>query len=517
MLLKKRGFLLSMIVVVLILFVSCTILSMEKKQLKESNEIKEPVVKLEEPKGLEKTVSFQEVSSILKDPRLAGATIAISVRKASDGEIMYEYFGDTRVRPASVMKLLTGAVALETLGQQHAFKTELYADGVIENGLLQGNLYLRGQGNPTLTSTELHTFALNLKRKGIHAISGHIYGDDTWFDDERLSQDLNWSDEPYHTGAQISALTFSPNEDYDAGTIIVEVSPAAKVGEAAIVRTVPATNYVTIINKTETIAKNGNHTIKVERLHGSNSIVVSGTAPLGLAKKRSWASVWEPTDYTVSLLKSTLEGQGITFTPIAQMLRGKVPNGVNLLDTNESMPLEELLIPFMKLSNNGHGEVLVKEMGRVVSGEGSWKKGLTVMNETLADLGVDTDTILLRDGSGMSHKTLVTANEVTKVLYSVQAKSWYPVFLKSLPVAGADERFVGGTLRYRMKGTTAEGNVRAKTGTLNGVASLAGYAESKDGEDLIFSIIINNHLDEKIYEVIDQIAVAITTSAELVE
>ena len=225
--------------------------------------------------------------------------------------------------------------------------------------------------------------------------------------------------------------------------------------------------------------------IKVERAHGSNTIVVSGTIPVGSKQTRTWASVWEPTDYVVHLFKNALERAGIKFASVHQIGRAVVPKDATLLTNKQSMPLEELFTPFMKLSNNGHGEVLVKELGRVVGDEGSWDTGLAVMNRSLTEMGVNMDTMLLRDGSGMSHKTLVTSNEVTKLLYTIQEKPWHPTFLNSLPVAGVNERFVGGTLRYRMKETAAAGKVRAKTGTLNGVTSLAGYAETKNGETLV--------------------------------
>ena len=179
------------------------------------------------------------------------------------------------------------------------------------------------------------------------------------------------------------------------------------------------------------------------------------------------------------------------------------------MTSKQSIPLKELFIPFMKLSNNGHAEVLVKEMGRAIGGEGSWDKGLAVMESTLADMGMDTKNMLLRDGSGMSHKNLVTANEVTKLLYAAQTKSWYPAFLNALPVAGNEDRFIGGTLRHRMKGTAAAGNVQAKTGALNGVTALSGYVTTKDGELLIFSIMVNNYLSDKTVEVLDAIAITL--------
>ena len=486
--------------IVLILITSLGVLPVGKKQLEN------PVIASTTYSEL-----VGEIDQILIDSRLNGATTGVSVRKASDGEIIYSRLGDTRVHPASVMKLLTGAAALETLGQDYRFRTEVYADGEIQNGVLQGNLYLRGQGDPTLTQGDLNAFASSLKTEGIHTINGNLYGDDTWYDDVRLSQDLNWSDEPYYTGAQVSALTFSPNDDYDAGTVIVEVSPATNTGEDGIVSMVPENSYMKIVNHTKTVAKDGKKSIRVERQHGSNTLVVSGTIPVGATKSRSWASVWEPTDYTVNLFKNSLDEQGIKFVVEPKIERGTVPGEATRLVMKESMPLKDLFIPFMKLSNNGHAEVLVKEMGKVIGGEGSWDKGLAVMESTLADMGIDTKTMLLRDGSGMSHKNLVTANEITKLLYSVQSKPWYPTFLNSLPIAGNDERFVGGTLRNRMKGTAATGNVKAKTGSLNGVTALSGYAETRDGETLIFSVMINNYLNDTTYEVHDKIAVVIAS------
>lgn len=518
--LKRRKLKWWKLMIALVLILSVITLLIIKKPVEEQEVVsenpKEFVFKeaeLDESMELHSTEKFAGIEEILKDPRLQGATTAISIRKAADGEIIYANLGDTRVRPASVMKLLTGATALEKLGTDYSFKTELYTDGAIADGVLQGDIYLRGQGDPTITKIELDSFAASLKEKGIHTISGHIYGDDTWYDDIRLSQDLNWSDELHYTGTQISALTFSPNEDYDAGTVIVEVYPAAKVGEPGNIGMVPKNDYMQIVNQVQTVSKKGDKHITVERVHGSNTVVVSGTIPVGAKKDRTWAAVWEPTDYAVHLFKKAIEAQGIKFSEVNQVGRKAVPDSASLVTEKKSMSLKDLFTPFMKLSNNGHGEVLVKEVGQAVGSEGSWDQGLLEMGRTLGEMGVNMETMLLRDGSGMSHKTLVTANEVTKLLYVAREKPWYPTFLNSLPVAGNEERFVGGTLRYRMKGTAAAGNVKAKTGTLNGVTSLAGYVETKGGEELIFTMIINNHLDDTAYELLDQIAVMLASQS----
>ncbi|MBS3679004.1 D-alanyl-D-alanine carboxypeptidase/D-alanyl-D-alanine-endopeptidase [Ornithinibacillus massiliensis] len=435
-----------------------------------------------------------KLNQILSNPALDGTTTGVSIRNADSGELLFSYYGDHRLHPASNMKILTTIAALETLGPDYRFTTEVLTDGSIKGAVLQGNLYLKGKGDPTLLKHDLDQFAADLKAKGIKNIKGNLIGDDTWYDDVRLSQDLNWSDEPFYTGAQISALTLSPNEDYDASTVIVEVYPAEEVDGKPIVKLTPHTDYVNIINNAKTVSSDHSRAISIEREHGTNNIVINGVIPIDGSMARSWVSVWEPTGYAVDVFKKALEENGISFVGNAQTTTGTTPEDATLLTSKESMTLEDLLIPFMKLSNNGHGETLTKEMGKVVHNEGSWDKGLSVMEEVLIQYGLNPDTILLRDGSGMSHKNLIPANELSQLLYAVQEEDWYTSFERSLPVAGNSERFVGGTLRYRMTDGPATNNVKAKTGSLTGVSSLSGYVTAKDGQKLIFSIMVNNYL-----------------------
>ncbi|HEO8419090.1 D-alanyl-D-alanine carboxypeptidase/D-alanyl-D-alanine endopeptidase [Niallia sp. FSL W8-0635] len=441
------------------------------------------------------TLSTAIESLLSTEPELKGSLAGISIRDRESGTILFEHMSDLRLTPASNMKLLTSAVALKVLGEDYQFITEIYGDGRVEDGHLKGNLYIKGNGDTSLLATDLEKMAKELKNKGIRYIDGNVIGDDSWYDDTPYSIDLAWSDETSYYGAPISALTLSPNKEYDAGTVLLEIKPGKNRGDSVEITSMPKTTEIQLVNKAKTGDKESGTSLKVRKKHNSKVVTITGRLPITTTLKKEWIPVNDPTKYTLDVFQQALKKEGIQWNGTVK--KGKTPQIASLITTHSSMPLSELLIPLMKLSNNTIAETLVKEMGVVKKGKGSFEKGLEVMEEELIAFQLDPKNMLIRDGSGISPIDFISANDLSLFLYEVQAEPWFSTFSQALPVSGMEERMVGGTLRNRLNSENTKGNVLAKTGTLTAVSTLSGYMESSSGKKYIFSILLNHLVDEE--------------------
>lgn len=436
----------------------------------------------------------QDLNQILSDSRLTVGRAGVVVKSAANGEELYATDAGKLMTPASNTKLFTAAAAAETLGLDYRFDTTVLGAGRKVGSVLTGDLVLRGTGDPTMLAADYDALAADVAAKGVKAVTGKLVADDTWFDSVRLGQDWAWDDETAYYAAQISALTASPDRDYDAGSVVVSVAAS---GSEVKVSTTPETDYLKIVNK----ATVGDSTdVLIERQHATNTVVITGTVA---EPYQEWVAVDDPTRYVASLFRKSLAKHGVRV--LGPTITGAAPSGADELAKHQSMPLSELLVPFMKLSNNIHAEILTKAMGRKVAGQGTWGAGLKVSTDFAKANGVQV--LNMRDGSGLSRRDGFTASSITQLLLAVRGKPWFPAWYDSLPIAGNADRFVGGTLRSRMRNTPAANNVRAKTGSLTGVTALSGYVTSADGEPLVFSIMLNQYLSGSPKDIEDKIAI----------
>ncbi|GAA4830564.1 D-alanyl-D-alanine carboxypeptidase/D-alanyl-D-alanine endopeptidase [Saccharopolyspora rosea] len=444
-----------------------------------------------------------DLDRILADPRLDGAHAGVVVRDPETDQVLYSRQAGYRVTPASNAKLFTAAAALEALGPDYRFRTDVVSDARRSGPVLDGDLFLRGTGDPTVLAADYDRLAAQVADSGIREVRGTLRTDATWFDDVPLGAGWAWDDEPYYYAAPVSALTAAPDTDFDAGSAKVRVTPTTP-GKPADLALEPSTGVVQLENRTTTAAQGARPNVTVERGHGSSRVVVSGTVPAGGAPSEDFTSVPDPAAYAADLFTRALAAHGVSVRPGAP---GAAPAGARALAARESMPLRDLLVPFLKLSNNEHAEVLVKSMGRVLRGQGTWDAGLAVLSEKLRGLGVDPRVLRMVDGSGLSALDAVTPEQLTLLLDNARQRPWFREFQDALPVAGEQDRMVGGTLRNRMGGTPAAGNVHAKTGSMTGVTSLSGYVTGADRRPLVFSVVFNDFVADPPNDLQDAIAV----------
>ncbi len=430
---------------------------------------------------------------ILDSVDFQDALWGVKIVSLDKNEIWYERNSRKMILPASNMKIVTAAAALLRLGPDFRYETRIETDGQIVNGRLTGNLYVVGSGDPSISPRIQNGNALGvfrewadeLRAQGIGRIDGSIIGVDTYFDDQRIAD--GWPsgslNAPY--AAQVSALQFNDN------VVAVLVKPGRK-GRLASVRLSPHNRYVRVQNHVSTRSGHSNRFVAY-RLENSNTIVLRGRIGTRDRTDIRYITIHEPAGYFAAVLKETLESKGIRARDSRRATRVEAdsiklnPERYRLLHTHVSPPLRIILTEMMKSSHNLIADSVAKTIGATDSDEGSFHGAQKAIRETLAPLGINPSDLVMEDGSGLSSYDFVTSDLLTQILAGIYQEPLYPYFRDSFPIAGVD-----GTLRNRMVGTSAEGNVRAKTGYIGSVRSLSGYVTTRDGERLAFAMIANN-------------------------
>jgi D-alanyl-D-alanine carboxypeptidase/D-alanyl-D-alanine-endopeptidase (penicillin-binding protein 4) len=431
----------------------------------------------------------RDLADLFADPILARGTVAVVVQSLDRGDTLFRHHGDRLLMPASNMKLVTLAAAAEGLGWDHAFETTIDTTAPVADGVVAGDLVIRGSGDPTLNVRQhqadrvFEQWAETLWAAGLRRVDGRLVGDDNAFDEETLGAGWAWDNLPYGYAAPIGALQV--NED----TVEVVVTPADAVGRPAVLSSPPKAGGVLVTNAVTTGEPGSGASIALSRSPGSPVTVVRGSIAAGHAPLRRTIAVDNPTLYFLRLFAEALVRRGIAVTGIADIdeIGSEAAAPVVRLLTHRSPPLRETAAVLMKASQNLYAETLLRalaEPGRPATAAAGRARAL----ETLARLGVPSDSVIVADGSGLSRYNYVTADALAVVLRRMHEDPRHrEPWLQALPVAGKD-----GTLERRFKGMRSEGRLRAKTGSISYVRALSGYVPAEGGETLAFVMLVNN-------------------------
>ncbi len=448
--------------------------------------------------SISRTDSFtklrSQIDSVFSQPYFAHAHWGAYIKSLKTGKVWYSRNANKMFMPASNEKIPSAASALTVLGPQFKFETDLCYDGSIAGDTLKGNLIVFGNGDPTLYShfqkdprDLFRSWAVMLKGRGIKNISGNVIGDDNAFEDEALGYGWSFDGLDSWYSAEVGALQF--NEDY----IDLRIVPPSTVnGEVEIIPNIP-TKYFNIIKNIE-VTDTGRTRIFISRPYGTNDIHVNGVVRAGSRAFERSPSIHNPTLFYVTVLKETLEEEGINVNGKAEDcddIEGwqHTAADFNILDKHLSPPMKDIIKEMMKRSQNLYAETMPRILGWYKTGEGSFREGKRVVADVLKKFGIEPRTYAYMDGSGLSRYDYISPEQEVKILQAMTKSPYWDVWYDALPIAGID-----GTLRNRMKGTAAEKNVHAKTGTISNVRGLSGYITTGGGEHLVFSFLVNGHL-----------------------
>ncbi len=435
----------------------------------------------------------KKVNAFTKVTNLASANISIDVKDLNSNKSLASFQSNKSLSPASSVKLFTTAIALDKLGEDYTFDTELRYSGMIEAGTLNGNLYIIGSGDPSLGSDQmdaglrinalLEKMLQAIKAVGINKVNGHIVSDVSCFDSAVIPPSWPWIDLGNYYACGAHGLNLHENLYY----LFFDQSP--KIGATPdCCGTDPDIPNLTFINELETAGPNSGDNAYIYGAPYTYTKFIRGTIPAGNGSFKIKGSIPDPPLLMAQLLKKELEKSDIQISGSARTSFAKSPKG-NSLFIHESPGLQDIVNRTNLKSVNLYAEILLKTLGKEFKQDGSFNQGLEFINEYLKNNGCDTKGLFLMDGSGLSPNTGVSASHFTQLLKVVfDKKKLYNNFKKSLPVSGQS-----GSMKRLLINTPAAGNLFVKSGSMERVRSYTGFASTQSGKTLGFSIIVNNY------------------------
>lgn len=415
---------------------------------------------------------------------LDGAELGFLAVRLKDGAVLAEYGAGDLINPASNAKLFTSAAVLDTLHAEYRFKTEYFVQGTLKDGVLWGNLVVKGYGDPTIVSERLSRVANELYLFGVEKITGSIVVDGSWFDNVEEARGWETEESPDRAyAAPVSALAVN----YNATAVYVRPT---QEGKPAIVKIDPPSEQVVLEGEilTEKLGRGVRFYSEKDRSDDGKEqtlITVEGSVSAREAPFRTYRRVYAPLRHFGSTLVYFLQQRGVKVQH--RIIEGRVPDGARLILVDRSPPLSDIVSDLNHYSNNIIAETLIKTMGAEVMGApGTFDNGLLVARKFLEEkVGFQPGTYVFNNGSGLNDVNRCSARQVVKLLqYMAKDFESGTEYETSLAVAGTR-----GTIGFRMRDTPAERHLRAKTGTLRGVSALSGYVMEPDGDVVAFSFL----------------------------
>ncbi len=445
---------------------------------------------------------LKQVDSFAKDPALKTASWGFVAYNAMTGEEIISINPNLSLIPASTLKIVTTGAAFNILGDDFRYETLLQYSGKIDdNGILHGNIYIKGSGDPSFGSPHMDetkhfeeiftNWVDSVKDLGITQINGKVIADETVFDNELVPREWTWEDVGNYYGAGSSGMTIRENK------FTVYFEPDLTPGKPArVVKTDPPMPWITFVNQVSTAEPRTGDNVYILGGPYSNTRWLTGTVPAGVAKFGVRGSMPDPAYFCARYFNELLAENGIKTTEepttsriIQEKLRFE-PEERFTIAIHHSPPLEKIIKRINTNSVNTYAENLLKTIGLYNMAEGSTNAGIKSVKEYWSNTGIDIQGFYMHDGSGLAQKNRITPKQLADILIHMSEGSYAYPFMKGMAVAGRT-----GTLSNLFKGELSQDQLIAKSGFLSNVLGYAGYINTKGNDFLVFVLIVNDYDD----------------------
>lgn len=432
------------------------------------------------------------VNALQKDSQMSNALMGFYVVDISTGDVIFASNENAGLAPASTQKVVTAAAALSILGTGYTYTTEVFYDGIVKDGVLNGNLYIKGNGDPTLGSWRypsrprlafIDSLKLCLNNAGIYSVKGNVYAIDAKWESQTIPGGWIWDDVGNYYGAGVAALNWNENQ-YD-----LILNPGREGDIVQIVRSEPILYGVNLISELTAASPSSGDNGYIYLPPYAQTGYVRGTVPAGKSFKIS-GSVSMPVYNAVHVIADELSNAGLYVNGESFVQKEMPKSTVKSLLTYSSLSLDSMIYWFLNKSVNFYGETFVKTIALQKNGFASTDKGIQYIRNFWTEQGIEKAALKVIDGSGLSPQNHVSAKALTQIMTYNKKQSWFNAFYAGLPLLN---------------------NIKMKSGTIAGAKSFTGYVTSNSGKEYAFAIIINNFngassaITQKMYRVLDEL------------